>query len=650
MRSSAQGRPRDSKKPSGWNKIRIVTEPAQASDPFDGDADADAVIQFRSILTLAGDCAIVEGAFGDAAGRVRSVRLGDLEPIELTTLAAGSARVSASSDTPPPRSFRFLGLVPAATGSLGVSIEVESRSGEKRRWIAPFREELQPIFGFVHTAGMGELLDWCQGAVDFYFRLVGPRASIPAEMERIFDEVLGRLNGAGNAAAGLRFKIQVHVEFAERIGSDGVVLKGWTALGETEQMTSCVAISLRGRRAPIALPLCTSLRPDVVAAKSSQVANLRPDCGFVAFAAGSDIEPDDTHWVLETRLANGVVHYCPFRLGPAKSPRNAIETLIDWAEDSVVDRNDLFARALDEPIDLLWRALTANIADPVEASYGARERPPDISVIVPLYGRVDLLRHQLAHFSNDADFDARKGAVEIIYVLDDPRLTREFRLTAAMASQVYNVPFRTLESPANFGYSTANNLGARFARGKTLILLNSDVMPVKPGWASQLARHLAETENAGVLGCRLLYEDESIQHVGIEFQKSAQNPGLWTNEHMGKGLPACFDLRQGLSPAPSVTGACLTIRRQLYFDVGGLSDQYVIGDFEDSDLCLKVKRWGHEVYYTSDVVLYHLERLSMRMLGEGRTDWRQKLTQFNMWRHTRAWGETLAAQQAASTD
>jgi len=102
-----------------------------------------------------------------------------------------------------------------------------------------------------------------------------------------------------------------------------------------------------------------------------------------------------------------------------------------------------------------------------------------------------------------------------------------------------------------------------------------------------------------------------------------------------------FDTHAVPEAVPAVTGACLLIDRKLFNMLGGMSEDYVIGDFEDSDLCLRVRQHGLKIYYTPDVELYHLERQSMRLIGHGSAWWRQSLTLYNMWKHTRRWGALI---------
>jgi GT2 family glycosyltransferase len=179
------------------------------------------------------------------------------------------------------------------------------------------------------------------------------------------------------------------------------------------------------------------------------------------------------------------------------------------------------------------------------------------------------------------------------------------------------------------------------ARGGLLLLVNSDVFPEKPHWVGHLARTYDTLENCGALGCRLLFEDGSIQHAGMSFRESRMMAGCWENDHPARGLSVPFDIHANAEPVPAVTGACLMIERALFDKLGGMSEDYVIADFEDSDLCLRVQEQGFKVYYTPEVELYHLERQSMQLIGHGDLWWRQSLALYNMWKHSRRWSGVI---------
>src|SRR5206468_2022728 len=81
-------------------------------------------------------------------------------------------------------------------------------------------------------------------------------------------------------------------------------------------------------------------------------------------------------------------------------------------------------------LDLLQAQARRSIAVEEIVQHGEPPPSPDVSVIVPLYGRTDLVEHQIAQFWNDPDM----AAAELIYVLDSPELGNQLAHEAAARS------------------------------------------------------------------------------------------------------------------------------------------------------------------------------------------------------------------------
>jgi GT2 family glycosyltransferase len=382
------------------------------------------------------------------------------------------------------------------------------------------------------------------------------------------------------------------IDCAIRVGAVGILIRGWVLHDDADTVRDITLVSLFGRRVKLDLPLPAVARPDVLDAKPVGITSRNRDCGFVAFAAVDGLERDDTLWFLELVLESGTVKRAPFVCPPEPGPLQGVEAALALAEPSACDPADLFARALAPAVALFWSKTRQHRLEPVEFVHGTLAAGAQVSVIVPLYGRIDFIRHQMAHFSNDPDFRAEGGIVDLIYVLDDPAQAAALRQLARIVHGVYGVPFRVVLQHRNLGYAAANNAGAAMAHGSLLLLLNSDVLPRTARWVGKLAQNYRDLDRCGVLGCRLLFEDETIQHAGMTFRTSPMVSGCWSNQHPGKGLPVTFDTDGEARPVPAVTGACMMIDRSLFGDLGGLSEHYVIGDFEDSDLCLKAYEQG----------------------------------------------------------
>ncbi|GAB5380430.1 MAG: hypothetical protein Alis3KO_25700 [Aliiglaciecola sp.] len=255
--------------------------------------------------------------------------------------------------------------------------------------------------------------------------------------------------------------------------------------------------------------------------------------------------------------------------------------------------------------------------------FGPTIKSPSISVIIPLYGRYDFMQHQLANFSADNSM----SNAEVIFVLDDPSLEREVLITAHGLFETFNYPFKLVLSERNRGFAGANNLGVEYANSETLLLLNSDILPCEQGWIKSYLAQFSAIDNVGILGATLIYEDETIQHAGMEFREDSHYPGIWMNHHPYKGIPVKLVDLGDYFESQITTGACMMMQTSLYRELGGFDPMYVLGDFEDSDLCLKVINKGLKIMVSGSVKLFHLERLSQDLVDSG--DWKFKLTLMN---------------------
>lgn len=271
-----------------------------------------------------------------------------------------------------------------------------------------------------------------------------------------------------------------------------------------------------------------------------------------------------------------------------------------------------------------------------ELQCGTPVSNPLVSVIIPLYGRIDLMEHQLAHFSLDPGW----ARIELIYVLDSPEHWQRVAWRAEWLSRLYNVSLKVITSNCSGGYAAATNSGARLAQSKLLLLLNSDVLPVSPGWVEKMAGLYQSRFRVGAMGPKLLFEDNSIQHAGIGFCPSTDHFG-WDTFAYFKGLHKNHPESDRARVVPAVTGACLMIDRELFWRTGGLDQGYVQGDFEDTDLCMRLREQGRENWYEPQIELYHLEGVSYPLSS------RIANSVYNRWRHSRKWSAEIESAMAA---
>lgn len=169
-----------------------------------------------------------------------------------------------------------------------------------------------------------------------------------------------------------------------------------------------------------------------------------------------------------------------------------------------------------------------------------------------------------------------------------------------------------------FHFSRMNNLGTTAAKGAILVFLNDDTELLDSFWLDRLVA-LIERPDVGVAGSRLLYPSGALQHGGVAI-------GIGDGcAHIGRetleAVPhwPWLDLTRDVS---AVTGACLAIRTSVFHEVGGFADEFPV-NYNDIDLCLRVREAGYRVIYEAGSVLRHYECQTRRAVvtPEERSRW-----------------------------
>lgn len=174
-----------------------------------------------------------------------------------------------------------------------------------------------------------------------------------------------------------------------------------------------------------------------------------------------------------------------------------------------------------------------------------------------------------------------------------------------------------------FNYSALNNFGAKWAKGSYYVLMNNDIEMISDTWLSEMLG-TCQRDEVGIVGVKLYYPDNTVQHAGVVVGIGGNARGIAQNMFMG--LPRA---RSGYLHKASltmdysaVTAACLMVKREVYEEVGGLTEELAVA-FNDVDFCLKVREKGYLVVYQPRVEGYHYESKS-----RGSEDSKEKVERF----------------------
>lgn len=432
------------------------------------------------------------------------------------------------------------------------------------------------------------------------------------------------------AAGGAGQPVGAGLDLALGEQTDGLFLAGW--LSDPQGLVESLEIlSPFGARTLPPDALLRFRRDARVRESGKRRAPESEAAGFVAHLAGEADAAPVVQYGLRVNLQCGssLEAIAPAGLRDAAAARDAVLARVPLRSLTP----EILDRAIAPAVRPLHAAAMARQTAPRLVEIGAAPARPAVSVLIPLYRNLSFLRFQLAAFAVDREMrDA-----ELLFVLDSPEQQEELEHLLRGLHLLYELPMRLVVMAANFGYAAANNSGARLCRGRMLALLNSDVIPAAPGWLGAMRAALDAGSSVGAVGPKLLFDDGSIQHAGMYFGRDAR--GVWLNQHYFKGYPRDFAPAGVARSVPAVTGAAMLVRRDLFERVGGFSEDYVIGDYEDSDLCLKLRQAGYDIRYLPAVEMFHYERQSIRLHGGYA---RSAASLYNQHLHAARWDALMA--------
>jgi GT2 family glycosyltransferase len=225
---------------------------------------------------------------------------------------------------------------------------------------------------------------------------------------------------------------------------------------------------------------------------------------------------------------------------------------------------------------------------------------PMVSIIVPTKDRAELIGPCIESVLQRTDYPS----LELIIV--DNGTTASDALDVLETARK-DARVLVLRDDRAFNFSRLNNEAAKHAHGEILLLLNNDTKVIHSDWLTEMAS-LASRPDVGVVGARLLYPDLRVQHAGVCF---GDHPVPYHQMRLAAHDEAGPDGELALLRRSwAVTGACLALRKDLYFEVGGLDERNFAVAFNDIDLCLKIAQKGLAVLCTPYAELLHFESVS----------------------------------------
>jgi glycosyltransferase involved in cell wall biosynthesis len=225
-----------------------------------------------------------------------------------------------------------------------------------------------------------------------------------------------------------------------------------------------------------------------------------------------------------------------------------------------------------------------------------------ISIVIPTHNRADSLRSAIESIL------PLRGEAEFEFVIVDNNSTDTTRQVVESYAPLAKYVFE-----GNTSFTMARKTGADNSAGEILLYLDDDVL-VRPGSLKRIVEVFAQHPDCGVIAGHIdpKYTRPPPQWT-LECQKAFNGWSLFNAEN----IP---DLRRDFQVVPAAAGPMMAIRRTAYDRAGGFPPDTIgvetntaersfsklyIGP-GDYGLCLKIREAGFNVYYSSDIAVFHV--------------------------------------------
>lgn len=231
----------------------------------------------------------------------------------------------------------------------------------------------------------------------------------------------------------------------------------------------------------------------------------------------------------------------------------------------------------------------------------------DISIIIVNYNKYELTENCI-----DSIINNRIALEYEIIVVDNSSTNNSYQY---LFNKYKNINYiHIIKNEKNDGFGIANNIGVTKAESDYILLLNPDVT-VPPYSIEKMLNRIQKDDSIGVLGCKLLNDDMTLQYSCRSFIKFSEfllcrTPlrKFVTKSYLSK-VEDKYLLKeynhQDEKDVDWLMGSCLLFKKEVFLRVNGFSTDYFMY-FEDVDICYKIHKIDKKVLYYPIAEMIHL--------------------------------------------
>ncbi len=234
-----------------------------------------------------------------------------------------------------------------------------------------------------------------------------------------------------------------------------------------------------------------------------------------------------------------------------------------------------------------------------KTTYSTKNNPL-VSIIIPNMEHKDILKTCIDSLYN---INSYKN-FEIIVVENNSTSKEIFDYYKQLQEEHNNVIIAKWDK--EFNYSALNNFGVEHAHGDYYLFLNNDTEVITPTAISEMLG-CCMREEVGIVGAKLLYEDDTVQHAGVVIGFGGFAGHVFTG--IGKDDYGYMVRARINCDYSAVTAACMMVDKKCFDAVNGFDTQFKVA-CNDIDFCLRVRQLNKLVVYNAFALWHHYESKS----------------------------------------
>jgi GT2 family glycosyltransferase len=278
-----------------------------------------------------------------------------------------------------------------------------------------------------------------------------------------------------------------------------------------------------------------------------------------------------------------------------------VTSSFEITHESVGKPNDEFWVSKDKFIEK-WGDILPLDLKPNKVSYPEINEKPlksvgKVAIIIPTKGKIDMLYECVKSFYDNCNSDLFEVFIADTGSSDEEKM--EIKTNILPLGDVNLIEYDYYNFAKINNDVVKNHLSDRH---EFLLFCNNDIKILNNVIYGML-KIFKEKPKAGTIGCRLHFEDNTVQHDGVILQPN-QNTGQINLTHASLG--SYYSYTTGIKEVMGNTAALMMIRKKVFNKIGGYNEEYTTC-FEDVELNLSSRLNGFINYYDGSLVSYHYE-------------------------------------------